>query len=140
MCIATDGFSSKEFFDVVKNQKRGEEKYKELKSQLLEYKSKVKELEVKLSEYENPNKDITELFNENWDRRKDNLIKEIDEKETSLRNSLVGKVKEEVQIKSQNIQSQLDQQHGSITEITGTAAIHMCYGFISIYMGILFVE
>lgn len=119
MCIATDGFSSKEFFDVVKNQKRGEEKYKELKSQLLEYKSKVKELEVKLSEYENPNKDITELFDENWDRRKDNLIKEIDEKETSLRNSLVGKVKEEVQIKSQNIQSQLDQQHGSITEITG---------------------
>lgn len=140
MCIATDGFSSKEFLDIVEKQKEGEENYKKLKNELSEYKEKVIELEGKLSKYENPNKDFKELFDNNWSERKDILINEINEKETSLQKSLMDKVEEEVQSKSQQIQSQLNQQSGDITKTKGTAAFHMYSGFIYIYMGIQFVE
>lgn len=140
MCIATDGFSSKEFLDIVEKQKEGEENYKKLKNELSEYKEKVIELEGKLSKYENPNKDFKELFDNNWSERKDILINEIKEKETSLQKSLMDKVEEEVQSKSQQIQSQLNQQSGDITKTKGTAAFHMYSGFIYIYMGIQFVE
>lgn len=140
MCIATDGFSSKEFLDIVEKQKEGEENYKKLKNELSEYKEKVIELEGKLSKYENPNKDFKELFDNNWSERKDILINEINEKETSLQKSLMDKVEEEVQSKSEYIQSQLNQQSGDITKTKGTAAFHMYSGFIYIYMGIQFVE
>lgn len=140
MCIATDGFSSKEFLDIVEKQKEGEENYKKLKNELSEYKEKVIELEGKLSKYENPNKDFKELFDNNWSERKDILINEINEKETSLQKSLMDKVEEEVQSKSQQIRSQLNQQSGDITKTKGTAAFHMYSGFIYIYMGIQFVE
>lgn len=140
MCIATDGFSSKEYLDIVVKQKEGKENYKKLKNQLSEYEERVTELEGKLLKYENPNKDFTELFDNNWNGRKDNLLKEIDEKETSLQKSLMDKVEEEVQSKSEYIQSQLNQQSGDITKTKGTAAFHMYSGFINIYMGIQFVE
>lgn len=97
-------------------------------------------MEGKLLKYENPNKDFKELFDNNWNGRKDNLLKEIDEKETSLQKSLMDKVEEEVQSKSEYIQSQLNQQSGDITKTKGTAAFHMYSGFINIYMGIQFVE
>lgn len=116
MCIATDGFSSKEYVDIVKKQKTGEENYEKLEKELAEYKEKVTELEGKLPKYENPNKDFTKLFDDNWNMRKDTLIKEIDEKETSWQKSLMDKVEEEVQSKSQKIQSLLNQQSGDITK------------------------
>lgn len=133
MCIATDGFSSKEYVDIVKKQKTGEENYEKLEKELSEYKEKVTELEGKLPKYENPNKDFTKLFDDNWNMRKDTLIKEIDEKETSWQKSLMDKVEEEVQSKSQKIQSLLNQQSGDITKTKGTAAFHMYSGFIDIY-------
>lgn len=116
MCIATDGFSSKEYLDIVEKQKEEKENYKKLKNQLSEYEERVTELEGKLLKYENPNKDFKELFDNNWNGRKDNLLKEIDEKETSLQKSLMDKVEEEVQSKSEYIQSQLNQQSGDITK------------------------
>lgn len=132
MCIATDGFSSKEFLDIVEKQKEGEENYEKLKNELSDYKEKVIELEGKLPKYENPNKDFTELFDNNWNKRKNILIKEIDEKETSLQKSLMDKFEKEIQSKSQKIQSQLNQQSGDITKNKGTAAFHMYCGFINI--------
>lgn len=139
MCIATDGFSSKELLNVLENQKKAEKKYGELKDQLSTYEKKVMDLENN----KQPNNEvyITELLNKNWDEKKDILTEEFQKNEMSFRNSLT-EVKEEIRNKSQNIQSQLDQQSGEITNIkgTGTPAIHMFYGFINIYMGIDFVE
>lgn len=134
MCIATDGFSSKELLNVIENQKNEEKKYVELKDQLSTYEKKVTDLE----NYEHPNNDvyITELLNKNWDEKKDILTEEFQKNEMSFRNSLLTEVKEEIRNKSQNIQSQLDQHSGEITNIkgTGTPAIHMFYGFINIYV------
>lgn len=134
MCIATDGFSSKELLNVIENQKNEKKKYVELKDQLSTYEKKVTDLE----NYEHPNNDvyITELLNKNWDEKKDILTEEFQKNEMSFRNSLLTEVKEEIRNKSQNIQSQLDQHSGEITNIkgTGTPAIHMFYGFINIYV------
>lgn len=134
MCFATDGFSSKEFLDIIVNQKKAEEEYGKLKDQLSTYKKKVMNLENYIY--------ITELLNKNWDEKKDILTEEFQKNEMSFRNLLFTEVKEEIRIKSQNIQSQLDQQSGEITNIKGTGApaIHMYYGFINIYTGIDFVE
>lgn len=130
MCIATDGFSSKEFFDIIENQKREGEKYDKLetayadmKDQLSKYENKVIELEKRLSMHENLNKDdhFIKLFDENWDRRSNTLIKKFEEKDKSLR-SLYGEVKKEVNEKSQNLQSQLEQQRENIITIEGNSA------------------
>lgn len=130
MCIATDGFSSKEFFDIIENQKREGEKYDKLetayadmKDQLSKYENKVIELEKRLSMHENLNKDdlFTKLFNKNWDGRSNSLIEKLEEKDKSLR-SLYGEVKKEVNEKSQNLQSQLEQQRENIITIEGNSA------------------
>lgn len=130
MCIATDGFSSKEFFDIIENQKREGKKYDKLetayadmKEQLSEYENKVIKLEKRLSMHENLNKDdhFIKLFDENWDRRSNTLIKKFEEKDKSLR-SLYGEVKKEVNEKSQNLQSQLEQQRENIVTIEGNSA------------------
>lgn len=127
MCIATDGFSSKEFFDIIENQKREGKKYDKLetayadmKEQLSEYENKVIKLEKRLSMHENLNKDdhFTKLFNKNWDGRSNTLIEKFEEKDKSLR-SLYGEVKKEVNEKSQNLQSQLEQQRENIITIEG---------------------
>lgn len=130
MCIATDGFSSKEFFDIIENQKREGKKYDKLetayadmKEQLSEYENKVIKLEKRLSMHENLNKDdlFTKLFNKNWDGRSNSLIEKLEEKDKSLR-SLYGEVKKEVNEKSQNLQSQLEQQRENIITIEGNSA------------------
>lgn len=116
MCIATDGFSSKELLNVLENQKKAEKKYGVLKDQLSTYEKKVMDLENN----KQPNNEvyITELLNKNWDEKKDILTEEFQKNEMSFRNSLT-EVKEEIRNKSQNIQSQLDQQSGEITNIKG---------------------
>lgn len=125
MCIATDGYSSKEFSEVIKNQKEAEKKYRELEKQLSEYEKKVTELENTLLNYENPNNDgyFTNLLNENWKNREEKLTNEFQKNETSFRISLINEVKEEIQNKSQIIQSQLDEQSGEIAKIKGTGVI-----------------
>lgn len=120
MCIATDGFSSKGFSDIINTQKLQEANYKKLKSQLLVYENELIELKNQLSEYENTNKNyFTEILEENWNRKNESLVKEIDEKVVSLNSSLINVVKGEVKAYSKNIQSQFDQQHRNITENKG---------------------
>lgn len=125
MCIATDGFSSKEFVDVIENQQKEREKYEELKkankvlqSQLSDNQKKVEDIEETLSKYEKYNNDeyFAELFHINWEKKNNFFSKEIEKTETSLRLSL-NEVKSNAEKNSQNVLSQIEGQRKEIIEV-----------------------
>lgn len=127
MCIATDGFSSKEFVDVIENQQKEREKYEELKkankvlqSQLSDNQKKVEDIEETLSKNEKYNNDeyFAELFHINWEKKKNIFSKEIEKTETSLRLSL-NEVKSNAEKNSQNVLSQIEGQRMEIIEVKG---------------------
>lgn len=128
MCIATDGFSSNEFIDVIENQRKDRQKYEEmekvnkvLQSQLSKYQIRVAEFEETLSEYKTKYNDdhVTELFQKNWEKEKDIITKEIEKKEMTLIDSL-NKVKEDVEENSRNVLSEIENQSQEIAEFKGT--------------------
>lgn len=127
MCIATDGFSSNEFIDVIENQRKDRQKYEEmekvnkvLQSQLSKYQIRVAEFEETLSEYKTKYNDdhVTELFQKNWEKEKDIITKEIEKKEMTLIDSL-NKVKEDVEENSRNVLSEIENQSQEIAEFKG---------------------
>ncbi|XP_065930865.1 chromosome partition protein Smc [Magallana gigas] len=124
MCIATDGFSSKEFEDVIENQKKDRKKYQELEkanvdllSQLSKYQEQVAEFKETISEFKTKCSDdhVTKLFGINWKKEKDIFTKEIEKAETSYKVSL-DEVQSNVEKNSQNVFSQIEKQRKEITE------------------------
>lgn len=127
MCIATDGFSSKEFEDVIENQKKDRKKYQELEkanvdllSQLSKYQEQVAEFKETISEFKTKCSDdhVTKLFGINWKKEKDIFTKEIEKAETSYKVSL-DEVQSNVEKNSQNVFSQIEEQRKEITEFKG---------------------
>lgn len=128
MCIATDGFSSNEFIDVIDNQRKDRQKYEEMEKvnkalqvQLSKYQEQVAEFEKTLSEYKTKYNDdhVTELFQKNWEKEKDIFTKETEKIERTLIDSL-NKVKEDVEENSKNVLFQIEYQSREITELKGT--------------------
>lgn len=124
MCIATDGFSSKEFEDVIENQQKDRKKYQELEkanvdllSQLSKYQEQVAEFKETISEFKTKCSDdhVTKLFGINWKKEKDIFTKEIEKAETSYKVSL-DEVQSNVKKNSQNVFSQIEEQRKEITE------------------------
>lgn len=128
MCIATNGFSSNEFIDVIENQRKDRQKYEEMEKenkafqiQVSNFQEQVAELEKTLSEYKTKYNDdhVTELFRKNWEKEKDIFTKETEKKERTLIYSL-NKVKEDVEENSENVLSQIKYQSQEINELKGT--------------------
>lgn len=127
MCIATNGFSSNEFKDVIENQRKDRQKYEEMEKenkafqiQVSNFQEQVAELEKTLSEYKTKYNDdhVTELFRKNWEKEKDIFTKETEKKERTLIDSL-NKVKEDVEENSENVLSQIKYQSQEINELKG---------------------
>ena len=142
-CVATDGFSSKELSDIIESQKIAEEKaerkYRWFENSVTDVQKKLSANEDMLSGFESRvqvfekeifmlnakmnepiigDEDLVAVFDREWKKTQDILMKEFDSKESSIKDNLDKKVKEtEARVNTQlehMIKSKTDQINQNI--------------------------
>ena len=113
--IAIDGFSSKEYSNIIERQSKTEEKYRlfensvkdvqrklsandDMESRDTVIKQQFEKLNAKLEEFSNNpiigDEDVIALFDREWEKRQDILMKAFDSRESSIKDILDKKVQE----------------------------------------------
>ena len=143
-CIATDGFSSKELFNIIERQNKTEEKYRGVENSVKDVQRKLStnddrlshlesrdtvikqdfereifKLNAKMAEFSNNpitgDEDVIAVFDREWEKRQDILMKAFDSRESSIKDNLDKKVQEsEAKVNTeleQMIKSKTDLQH-----------------------------
>nr|XP_022322398.1 uncharacterized protein LOC111123949 [Crassostrea virginica] len=122
-CIATDGFSSKELFNIIERQNKTEEKYRWLENSVKDvqrmlsanddrlsgfesrdtvttqdFEKEMIKLNAKMAEFNNNpiigDEDLIAVFDREWEKRQDILTKAFDSRESSIKDNLDKKVQE----------------------------------------------
>ncbi|XP_078323021.1 uncharacterized protein LOC111125365 [Crassostrea virginica] len=143
-CIATDGFSSKELFNIIERQNKTEEKYRWFEKSVMDVQRKLSatddrlygfesrdtvikqdfekeifKLNAKIEEFSNNpiigDEDVIAVFDREWEKRQDILMKAFDSRESSIKD-ILDKIVQEIEAKvntelEQMIKSQTDLQH-----------------------------
>ena len=123
-CIATDGFSSKELFNIIERQNKTEEKYRWFENSVKDVQRKLSanddrlsglesrdtvikqdfekeiffKLNAKLEEFSNNpiigDENVIAVFDREWEKKQDILMKSFDSRESSIKDNLDKKVQE----------------------------------------------
>ena len=137
-CIAADGFSSKELSNIIERQSKTEEKYRLFENSVKDVQRKLSanddrlsgvesrntvfekeifKLNAKIVEFSNKpiidDEDVIAVFDREWEKRQDILMKAFDSRESSIKNILDKKFRETEAI----VNTQLEQMIKSKTDL-----------------------
>ena len=148
-CIATDGFSSKELFNIIERQTKTEEKYRWFENSvkdvqrklsatkdmlyglgsrdtviIQDFEKEIFKLNAKMAKFSNNpiigDENVIAVFDREWEKRQDILMKAFDSRESSIKDILDKKVQEtEAKVNTQfeqMIKSKTDLQFQEINQ------------------------